>query len=184
MRSPRTISYARSPSPKRAQRAVRQGHVQLRLLSPLMPRSSSDFIAAAANSGVTSEPLICLGGEMWALFPWLGSYAFLALERFLKVKCTQKLRLSGLTPSRPYFMVFKMKVGKREFFEILREEAEQEFDPMDLVYPDEIPLFEKYDEYVPAELVRKGFANGILAVDEMKDRVRNWARSPLTFEGI
>ena len=33
----------------------------------------------AANSGLTREPLICLGGEMWCLFPWLGSYAFLAL---------------------------------------------------------------------------------------------------------
>ena len=128
----------------------------------------------ARNAGVTTDPLICLGGEMWALFPWLGSYAFLAMERFLKVKCTQKLRLSGLTPSRPYFIVFKMKVSKQEFFEIVREEAEQDFDPLDLVYPDEIPLFEKYDEYVPAELVRKGFANGILAVDEMKERIRSW----------
>ena len=43
-----------------------------------------------------------------------------------------------------------------------------------LVYPDEIPLFEKYDEYVPAELVRKGFANGILAVGEMKARIADW----------
>lgn len=38
----------------------------------------------ARNSGVTEEPLICLGGDMWCLFPWLGSYAFLAMERFLK----------------------------------------------------------------------------------------------------
>ena len=131
----------------------------------------------ARNAGVTTDPLICLGGEMWALFPWLGSYAFLALERFLKVKCAQKLYLSGLTPSRPYFIVFLMKVSKQEFFSILREEAEHDFDPMDLVYPDEIPLFEKYDEYVPAELVRKGFANGILAVDEMKACVKRWCEA-------
>ena len=128
----------------------------------------------AAHSGLLTEPLICLGGEMWALFPWLGSYAFLAMERFLKVKCTQKLRLSGLTPSRPYFITFKMKVSKEEFFRIAAEEAAEDFDPMDLVYPDEIPLFEKYDEYVPAELVRKGFAYGILAVEEMKSRIRSW----------
>ncbi len=38
----------------------------------------------AANSGLTEEPLINLGGDMWCLFPWLGTYAFLALERFLK----------------------------------------------------------------------------------------------------
>ena len=128
----------------------------------------------AENSGLLGEPLICLGGEMWALFPWLGSYAFLAMERFLKVKCTQKLHLQGLSPARPYFMTFKMKVGKKEFYRILAEEAAADFDPLDLVYPDEIPLFEKYDEYVPAELVRKGFAYGILAVDEMKQRILEW----------
>ena len=111
---------------------------------------------------------------MWALFPWLGSYAFLAMERFLKVKCAQRLFLSGLSPSRPYFLTFKMKVSKVEFFRIVAEAAEEEFDPMDLVYPDEIPLFEKYDEYVPAELVRKGFAYGVLDVQGMRRRVAEW----------
>ena len=129
---------------------------------------------AAVHSGLLKEPLICMGGEMWALFPWLGSYAFLAMERFLKVKCAQRLHLSGLSPARPYFMTFKMKVSKEEFYRITAEEAAADFDPMDLVYPDEIPLFEKYDEYVPAELVRKGFANGILAVGEMKARIADW----------
>ena len=131
----------------------------------------------AAHSGLLTEPLICMGGDMWALFPWLGSYAFLALERLLKIKCAQELHLSGLAPSRPYFMTFKMKADQETFYRVLREQAEAEFDPMELVYPDEIPLFEKYDEYVPAELVRKGFACGILAVDEMRARVRNWTGS-------
>ena len=39
------------------------------------------------KSGMAGQPLIHLGGKMWALFPWLGSYAFLALERFLKLRC-------------------------------------------------------------------------------------------------
>ena len=128
----------------------------------------------AQHSGLLTEPLICMGGEMWALFPWLGSYAFLALERFLKVKCAKQLHLSGLAPSRPYFLTFKMKASKEAFFAVLAEQAEIPFDPMDLVYPDEIPYFEKYDDHVPPELIRKGFAYGILAVDEMLARVRNW----------
>ena len=131
----------------------------------------------AAHSGLLTDPLICMGGDMWALFPWLGSYAFLAMERLLKIKCAQELHLSGLAPSRPYFMTFKMKADKETFFRVLREQAEAEFDPLELVYPDEIPLFEKYDEYVPAELVRKGFAYGILAVEEMRARIRNWTGS-------
>ena len=128
----------------------------------------------AGNSGLLGSPLICLGGEMWALFPWLGSYAFLAMERLIKVKCAQQLGISGLSPSRPYFMTFKMKASAEQFFAVLREQAAIDFDPMDLVYPDEIPLFEKYDEYVPAELVRKGFAYGILNTEEMRRRVLDW----------
>ncbi|MGF0036706.1 DEAD/DEAH box helicase [Victivallis vadensis] len=129
---------------------------------------------SAACSGMTEEPLICLGGDMWCLFPWLGTYAFLALERFIKLKCAPQLGLSGLDSSRPYFIQFKMKAPKEEFFRVLAEMEKQPLDPMELVYPGEVPLFEKYDEFLPAELVKKGFAYGILGIDEMKMRIRSW----------
>lgn len=56
---------------------------------------------AAVNAGLTEEPLICLGGDMWCLFPWLGSYAFLAMERFIKIKCGPHLGLTAMDSSRP-----------------------------------------------------------------------------------
>ncbi len=113
---------------------------------------------------------------MWCLFPWLGSYAFLAMERFLKLKCAKELGISALDPSRPYFIQFKMKAGEKEFFDVLANEAAKEFDPMELVYKGEVPLFEKYDEFLPDELVRKGFAYGVLDIDGMKSRIRSWAK--------
>lgn len=128
----------------------------------------------ALNSGVVRDPLICLGGDMWCLFPWLGTYAFLALERFLKLRCGERLGLSGLDSSRPYFIQFKMKVDRRAFFHVLAEAEKEPLDPMELVYPNEVPLFEKYDEFLPEELVKKGFAYGILGIDEMKSRIRGW----------
>ncbi len=129
---------------------------------------------AAVNSGMTENPLICLGGEMWCLFPWLGTYAFLALERFLKLKCASRLGLSALDSSRPYFLQFKMRANAEEFFRVLSEIAGEPLDPMELLYPGEIPLFDKYDEFLPAELVRKGFAHGVLGIEEMKQRIRAW----------
>lgn len=125
-------------------------------------------------AGMGKEPLIHLGGNMWALFPWLGSYAFLALERFLKIRCGARLGLRGLNPSRPYYLQFTMKVGRESFYRIVTEEAEQKIDPMELVYPKEVPVFEKYDEYVPEELVRKGFAYGVLDTEEMLKRILEW----------
>ncbi len=128
----------------------------------------------ARNSGVIDQPLICLGGNMWCLFPWLGTYAFFAMERFLKLKCGDRLGLRGMDSSRPYYIQFTMKVSPQEFFAILIEEAEKEFDPIDLVYQGEVPVFEKYDEFLPPELVRKGFAYGILNINEMKSRILSW----------
>lgn len=129
----------------------------------------------AVNSGLTEETLICLGGDMWCLFPWLGTYAFIALERFIKIKCAARLSLSGLDSSRPYFIQFKMKADREEFFAVLGEMEQEPLDPMELVYPGEVPLFEKYDEFIPEALVKKGFAHGILGIDEMKARIRSWA---------
>ncbi len=126
------------------------------------------------KAGMADKPLIRLGGKMWALFPWLGSYAFLALERFLKIKCGERLGLKGLSPSRPYYIQFTMQASEEDFYRITKEEALKEFDPLDLVYPNEVPVFEKYDEYVPEELIRKGFAEGVLDVKGMKKRVLGW----------
>ncbi len=128
----------------------------------------------AEKAGVCAEPLINLGGDMWCLFPWLGSYAFLALERFLNIICGERLGLKGLSPSRPYFIQFKMRVSRAEFFRIVIDEAEKFNDPSLLVYKNEVPVFEKYDEFVPAELVRKGFAFGVLDTDMMKKRIFGW----------
>ena len=126
------------------------------------------------KSGMQNQPLVHLGGKMWALFPWLGTYAFITLERFLKIRCAKRLGLKGLSPSRPYWMQFTMQVGEADFYRIVAEEAVTPFDPLELVYPNENPVFEKYDEFVPEELVRKGFALGVLDFESVKKRVLGW----------
>ncbi|RVU70206.1 MULTISPECIES: DEAD/DEAH box helicase [Lactobacillus] len=119
-------------------------------------------------AGLPAKSLINLGGKMWAFFPWTGSYAFLALERLLRIKCADRLNLRGFNSSRPYYMEFAMDATAEEFFQILHEEAAKDFDPMDLVYPKEVPVFDKYDEYLPGELIRKEFAYSVLDIKEMK----------------
>lgn len=128
----------------------------------------------AEQSGAAKRPLINLGGDTWVLFPWLGSYAFLALERLLKIKCASEIGLRGLDPSRPYFIQFRMRADEDTFWSVLQAEAEKDFDPLDLVYPGEVPYFDKYDELLPAELVRKGFAEGVLDIEGMRARIREW----------
>ena len=128
----------------------------------------------ASHSGAADRPLINLGGNMWCLLPWVGTYPFLAMERFLKIKCGDRLGLKNFDSARPYYMQFTMKVSEADFYRIVQEEIRKPIDPLELVYPKELPLFDKYDEYLPEELIRKGFAYGVLDLEGMKEAILNW----------
>ena len=128
----------------------------------------------AAHSGAAEKPLINLGGNMWCLLPWVGTYTFLTMERFLKIKCADRLGLRNLDSARPFFIQFTMKADESAFFRVLAEEIRKPIDPMELVYPKELPLFDKYDEYLPEELVKKGFAFGVLDVDGLREKILSW----------
>lgn len=128
----------------------------------------------ARSSGAADRSLINLGGNMWCLLPWLGTYAFLALERFLKIKCAERLGLRNLDSARPFFIQFTMSAEEESFYRVLFEEIKKPIDPLELVYPKELPIFDKYDEYLPEELVRKGFAYGVLDLEGMRSRIAEW----------
>lgn len=129
-------------------------------------------VAGAAD--LAHESLVNLGGDTWALFPWLGTYAFLALERLIKIKCADRLGIKGIDSARPYYIQFRMPCDRETFVRVVQEEAARDFDPLELVYPGETPIFDKYDGFIPVELVRKGFAYGVLDVAGMRERVLEW----------
>ncbi len=153
---------------------------------PYLMRNATVRLAKARRAAVEASmdllPLVNLGEDTWALFPWLGSYAFLALERLIKFKVAKRLGIKGFDTTRPYYMQFRMGCGPCEFFSALIEEANAPFDPLELLGPTEIPVFEKYDELVPPELVRKGFAEGVLDIAGMRERVNQWEPFATAYE--
>lgn len=143
------------------------------LMKNAVARLSQARMTARA-SGAADRVLINLGGSMWCLLPWLGTYAFLAMERFLKLKCADRLGLRNLDSARPFFIQFSMNADEETFFTVLFEEIRKPVDPLELVYPKELPLFDKYDEYLPEELVRKGFACCVLDLEGLRKRILGW----------
>ena len=163
---------------ERMRQVLEEGATYPYLMPHARARLSQARVAARA-SGMLRRPLVCLGENdreqtMWCLLPWLGTYAFLALERLLKLVCAAEIGLKGLDSSRPYFMTFVMEADPGRFFSVVTRAARELDDPMTLLYPGEVPYFEKYDELVPESLVRKGFALGVLDVDGMRARVAQW----------
>jgi ATP-dependent Lhr-like helicase len=131
----------------------------------------------AANAG--DSPLVHLGGDSWCLLPSLGSYPFLALERFMRLVAAPAIGLTGVESSRPYFITFNMDRGKRTFFSELAELLEEPVDPLKLIYPKEVPVFDKYDEYLPVTLLKKRLANDILDVTAMREKMLALCRRSL-----
>ena len=160
---------------ERMRQVLREGKSYPYLMKNASARLGQARMTAQA-SGAAEKNLINLGGSMWCLLPWLGTYAFLAMERFLKTKCAERLGLRNLDSARPFFIQFTMSADEESFYSVLFEEIKKPIDPLELVYPKELPLFDKYDEYLPEELVKKGFAYGVLDLEGLKQRILGWEK--------
>lgn len=123
----------------------------------------------AAMAKMSESRLISLGGDGWVLFPWLGTYAFMACERMIKIRLGKPAGITAVESSKPYYIQFKSPKSRDELVCMLREVAREPFDPMALIFPKEEPVFEKYDEFVPPEFVRRHFAYDVLDLESARE---------------
>ncbi len=133
----------------------------------------------ARSAKMDEMPLVNLGGDTWVLFPWVGTYAFMAFERIFKRILAPSLGIKGVDSSKPYFIQFRMAATPLELMDALASVADNPPDPMELLNPDEVQLFEKYDSLLPEELLRKGFAYGVLDLEGACTRIRSWVEEAL-----
>ena len=125
----------------------------------------------AENSGMRDNMLIFLGGQSYVLFPWLGTRPFRTLRRFLQ-KNASRLGISDIQSQGCCYITFKAKedAGNNLLFAI-REILENEgLDTSELVSGGECPVFDKYDEFIPPELLREAYAVDRLSKDEVLER--------------
>ncbi len=121
----------------------------------------------ARNTGILEHSLVHLGGYTWCLFPWLGTRSFRTLRKYIAREGKQ-FKLSGIEFEGCYYMTFRMERGDDyEFIKSLCDKAEREgIDCEALVASGEVPIFDKYDEYIPGELLRHAYATDKLRADE------------------
>ena len=126
----------------------------------------------ARNTGMLEHSLVHLGGYSWCLFPWLGTRSFRAMRRIL-AGMSGRFRISGIEYEGCYFITFKMQEGSD--YELVRELERSAragaITPEGLVSGGEAPVFEKYDDYIPASLLRHAYSTDKLNVDEAIERI-------------
>ena len=126
----------------------------------------------ARNTGMLEHSLVSLGGYTWCLFPWLGTRSFRTLRKFI-ARNTSLCKVSNLEFEGCYYMTFRMERGN-DYDLLSHLSGIAETDGIDceaLVQSGEVPIFEKYDEHVPAELLRKAYAADRLRADEAEARL-------------
>ncbi len=125
----------------------------------------------AENARMNENMVVYLGGQSYCLFPWLGTRSFRTLRRFLQ-KYAGELGISDIQSEGCYYIKFKAKgdAGKNLLFGIRAILDREGIDTETLVRDGECPIFDKYDEYIPPELLRIAYAKDRLLADEILER--------------
>ena len=125
----------------------------------------------AKNAGMDKQMLVFLGGQSYVLFPWLGTRSFRTLRRFLQ-KYSSELGIADVQSEGCCYITFKAKAdaGKSFLFNVRNILERDGLDTFELVSDGECPVFDKFDEYIPPELLREAYAVDRLLADEVLER--------------
>ncbi len=128
----------------------------------------------AKNTGLTEKYVVHLGGYTYCMFPWLGTRSFRTLRKMLSA-IASPLGISGIDFEGCYYITFRMEKSDEDglITALNAYFGSGEYSPLNLVSPKELPTFEKYDEYIPADLLRYAYSVDRLNVKEASLRIRN-----------
>ena len=125
----------------------------------------------AQNSGMDKKTVVFLGGQSYVFFPWLGTRSFRTMRRIMQ-RYAGELGISDIQSEGCCYITFKAKADAGKLF-IQNLAAIIERDGIDteaLVSDGECPVFDKYDEYIPPELLRIAYARDRLLSEEITER--------------
>lgn len=128
-------------------------------LKPNAKKRIAEARALARRTGMDKTPIVHLGGYSYALFPWLGTRAFRTMRKAL-MTLKDRFKLSAIDYERCYYVTFRMERGTpEELYSALDSMLDgKTLDTFMLAGSGEDPIFDKYDVYIPSELLREAYA--------------------------
>ena len=129
----------------------------------------------ARSAQLEQNNILLLEGNTCCIFPWMGTVAYRTLERFLNSFVRYTLDIRSIGGVFPYFLT--LKLGKSSL-EQLRDEVKsfckKDLTGHDLVSFEECPRLQKYDEFIPNNLLRQAFICDSLDVAELREIINRW----------
>ena len=129
----------------------------------------------ARNTTLDTSTIVSLGGDTFAIFPWMGTVAIRTFEKLIRLHCATALKARQIDVKSPYYLTFKTPVSNPEtILQTIKQALERNLTAQDLLAPDESPSLEKYDVFIPADLRRQAFARDHLDLLELQRCVSRW----------
>lgn len=129
----------------------------------------------AKKEKLDSGYLFPLDESYCLILPWMGTIAYRTLERYLRFHCRETLKIKGITGRSPYFLVVNLgKCNLTSLYHEIKSLSDRRFDAEKLLTEDEAPKLQKYDEFIPPDLLRKAFTEDYLNMAELSQLVKNW----------
>ena len=121
----------------------------------------------ARNSGILDNLVTPLSEKKYAVFPWVGTRQIMTLN--------YALRHRKIKSKLPWITCVYLEVifdgTKEELENVIRDILSSELDLYDLPLSDDVQIAGKYNEFVPAELLRKQFIEDYLDFEGLKNDI-------------
>jgi ATP-dependent Lhr-like helicase len=159
---------------QRMQRALLAEETCYPYLQPNAQERLKTARSLAQRSGLAEQNVVSLGGDTLCVFPWMGTAACRTLMRALRSRAADPETAPAFGGLPPYYFTFSAAEGCDGVRQQIDELCRGELTPDDLVDGNESPELNKYDRYLPSDLLRKAFATDWLDIDEMKKQIQDW----------
>ena len=127
----------------------------------------------AKIAGLESNHILPLEGNACCIFPWAGTIAYRTLERVINFVVRESLDIKSMTGTSPYFLTIKL--GKSSLQELQQSiMTSGDWQTENLVALDEAPKLQKYDEFIPNNLLRLAFISDYLDLPELQQILKDW----------
>lgn len=153
-------------------REILLGEEQYAYLLPNAAARLATTRRVARATGMDKSLLLSIGGSSWVLFPWLGTRAFRTLKRYLRREAG-RLGISDIQSEGCCYLTFKGKGDLRNgFLRAIGDDLSRDgIDTTEMLAAGETPMFDKFDEYIPADLLKKGYIADRLSPEEVIGRL-------------
>ena len=125
--------------------------------------------------GLEHGHIFTISGNECCILPWMGSIEYLTLIGYLRTLHTDSLQVKLKKTIAPYYCTIQLDKGDSETLrQTIAALANTSVKPEDLISQDELLETQKYDEFIPPHLLRKGFVSDSRDVEGVKRLVATW----------